>query len=78
MGIKFNVVNKMKEDFEWVCRVLSHKENRPEHFKSLKRLVALFKNKWDDDRREFKILYAFLKMFFEQNKIRVKIKQNEY
>lgn len=65
----------MKKDFKWVCRVLSHKENKPEHFKSLKRVVKLFKNKWGDDSREFKILYAFLKMFFEQNKIRVKIKQ---
>ena len=65
----------MKKDFEWVCRVLSHKENKPKHFKSLKRVVKLFKNKWDDDSREFKILHAFLKMFFEQNKIRVKIKQ---
>ena len=74
MGNKFNVVNKMKEDFEWVCRVLSHKENRPEHFKSLKRVVKLFKNKCDDGSREFKILYAFLRMFFEQTKIKVKIK----
>ena len=65
----------MKKDFKWVCRVLSHKENKPEHFKSLKRVVKLFKNKWGDDSREFKILYAVLKMFFEQNKIRVKIKQ---
>jgi len=64
----------MEKDFKWVCQVLSHKENRPEHFKSLNRVVKLFKNKWDDGSREFKILYAFLKMFFEQTKIKVKIK----
>ena len=65
----------MKKDFEWVCKVLTHKDNRPEHFESLRRVVELFKNKWDDDSREFKILYAFLKMFFEISKIRVKTKQ---
>jgi hypothetical protein len=65
----------MKKDFKWVCKVLTHKDNRPEHFESLRRVVELFKNKWDNDSREFKILYAFLKMFFEKSKIRVKIKQ---
>jgi len=65
----------MKKDFEWVCKVLTHKDNKPEHFESLRHVVELFKNKWDDDSREFKILYAFLKMFFEKNKIRIKTKQ---
>ena len=51
MGNKFNVVNNMEKDFKWVCQVLSHKENRPEHFKSLNRVVKLFKNKWDDGSR---------------------------
>jgi hypothetical protein len=62
----------MEEDFKWVCKVLSHKDNKLKHFESLKRLVALFKNKWDDGGREFKILYMFLKMFFEQTKIKTK------
>jgi len=62
----------MKEDFEWVCRILSHKENGPEHFKSLQRVVKLFKNKWDDGGREFKILYTFLEIFFKQTEIKVK------
>jgi len=69
------MVNNMEQDFKWVCKVLSHKDNRTEHVKSLKRVVELFKNKWDDGSREFKILYAFLKMFFEKTKIRVKTKQ---
>jgi len=72
MGIKINVVNNMEKDFEWVCRVITHKENKPEHFESLKRVVELFKNKWDDGSREFKILYAFLKMFFERSRVKIK------
>jgi hypothetical protein len=78
MGNKFNVVKKtkMKEDFEWVCKVLSHKENNVKHFQSLERIVELFKNKWDDGSKEFKLLYAFLKMFLKKT-IKVKLLLNK-
>jgi len=66
----------MQEDFEWVCKVLSHKENKVKHFQSLERIVELFKNRWDDGSKEFKLLYAFLKMFLKKT-IKVKLLLNK-
>jgi len=56
----------MEEDFKWVCKVLSHEDNKIEHYESLDRLVNLFRLKWDNDSKEFRLLNAFLKMFLKK------------
>jgi hypothetical protein len=68
MGVDFFKPKQrlMEEDFKWVCKVLSHEDNKIEHYESLDRLVNLFRLKWDNDSKEFRLLNAFLKMFLKK------------
>ncbi len=37
----------MKKDYEFVYKVIRHKENNSLHYPALKNLVTLFLNKWN-------------------------------
>ena len=65
----------MEEDFKWVCKVLSHEDNKIEHYESLDRLVNLFRLKWDNDSKEFRLLNAFLKMFLKKTLTKLTIRK---
>jgi len=65
----------MEEDFKWVCKVLSHEDNKIEHYESLDRLVNLFRLKWDNDSKEFRLLNAFLKMFLKKTFTKLTIRK---
>tara|TARA_S200002703_G_scaffold138710_1_gene129059 strand:+ start:299 stop:490 length:192 start_codon:yes stop_codon:yes gene_type:complete len=36
----------MKDDWDWVTKVIMHKENTYAHYLSLKKLIKLFELKW--------------------------------
>lgn len=39
----------IKKDFDFVMRVLKHKNNTPIHLPALRNLINNFKKKWDDN-----------------------------
>ena len=39
----------IRKDFDFVMRVLRHKDNQPIHLAALRNLINNFKNKWDDN-----------------------------
>lgn len=58
----------MKNDFNWLRKIISNKNNKPQHYDAVFKLVFLFKQKWQHNLNEHKYhnaysLYtAYLKM----------------
>jgi hypothetical protein len=49
----------MKNDFNWLRKIISNKENKPQHYDAIIKLISLFKLKWGHNANNPKYQYAY-------------------
>lgn len=58
----------MKNDFNWLRKIILSKENKPQHYDAIIKLVFLFKQKWGHNlndpkyRDSYSLYVTYLKM----------------
>ena len=58
----------MKEDFDWIKKVISHPDNRLVHWSAIKRLINNFERKHSDSKR-VDVFSNYLRLLLKKERI---------